>query len=525
MTEEDAVVLREEGELPSFDFEPRDHLEIGTELGLIDMEAGARVSGSRFAYVKGDLVLLELALVRFALDLVRGEGHEPVVPPVLVREEALVGTGFLPGDRDQIYEVPKDELFLVGTSEVPLAALHADEILAAEQLPIRYAGFSTCFRREAGAAGRDTRGIFRVHQFDKVEMFSFVEPSESAAEHERLLAIEERILSELEIPYRVVNVAAGDLGAPAAKKYDCEAWIPSQGRYRELTSCSNTTDYQARRLACRYRRRGRRISPSGAHPERHRGGCGTDDDRPDREPAGTRWRIHATHYSAFLWCACEDRTRMSTSVRDAKRVVLCDDHEIVREAIKARMANSSIVEIVGEAGNGRDVVDVVKELEPDVLIIDVELPKRDGIEATKEVLKVRPRTKVIIFTAHAQPDLLALALRAGASGYVLKSAPAEDIARAVKAVTSGGTFLGGDFAGGKPSEVEKLLELSPRERQILELLAEGLRVKEIAERLQLSPATVHTHVRNAIAKLEVDTRTEAVALAVKFSYLGAGGKA
>ncbi len=253
MTEEDAVVLREVGERPSFDFEPRDHLEIGTELGLIDMESAARLSGSRFAYLKGDLVLLELALVRFALDLVRGEGHEPVVPPVLVREEALYGTGFLPGDRDQIYEVPKDELFLVGTSEVALAGLHADEILDAGRLPLRYAGFSPCFRREAGAAGRDTRGIFRVHQFDKVEMFSFVEPSESAAEHERLLAIEERILCELEIPYRVVNVAAGDLGAPAAKKYDCEAWIPSQERYRELTSCSNTTDYQARRLNCRYR--------------------------------------------------------------------------------------------------------------------------------------------------------------------------------------------------------------------------------------------------------------------------------
>lgn len=253
MTEEDAVVMREVGERPSFDFEPRDHLEIGTELGLIDMESAARLSGSRFAYLKGDLVLLELALVRYAIDLVRGEGHEPVVPPVLVREEALYGTGFLPGDRDQIYEVPKDELFLVGTSEVALAGLHADEILEAERLPLRYAGFSPCFRREAGAAGRDTRGIFRVHQFDKVEMFSFVEPSESAAEHERLLAIEERILGELEIPYRVVNVAAGDLGAPAAKKYDCEAWIPSQGRYRELTSCSNTTDYQARRLNCRYR--------------------------------------------------------------------------------------------------------------------------------------------------------------------------------------------------------------------------------------------------------------------------------
>ncbi len=253
MTEEDAVVLREVGERPRFEFEPRDHLEIGTELGLIDMESAARLSGSRFAYLKGDLVLLELALVRYALDLVRGEGHEPVAPPVLVREEALYGTGFLPGDRDQIYEIPKDDLFLVGTSEVALAGLHADEILAAGELPLRYAGFSSCFRREAGAAGRDTRGIFRVHQFDKVEMFSFVEPGESAVEHERLLAIEERILGELELPYRVVSVAAGDLGAPAAKKYDCEAWIPSQERYRELTSCSNTTDYQARRLNCRYR--------------------------------------------------------------------------------------------------------------------------------------------------------------------------------------------------------------------------------------------------------------------------------
>jgi len=253
MTEEDAVVLREVGERPEFDFEPRDHLDLGTALGLIDMEAGARLSGSRFAYLKGDLVLLELALVRFAIELARGEGHEPVVPPVLVREEALEGTGFLPGDRDQIYEIPKDDLFLTGTSEVALASLHAGQILAADELPLRYCGFSTCFRREAGAAGRDTRGIFRVHQFDKVEMFSFVAPDESAAEHERLLAIEERILGELEIPYRVVSVAVGDLGSPAAKKYDCEAWIPSQERYRELTSCSNTTDYQARRLGCRYR--------------------------------------------------------------------------------------------------------------------------------------------------------------------------------------------------------------------------------------------------------------------------------
>ena len=262
MTEEDAVVLREVGERPEFGFEPRDHLELAGD--LIEIEAAARLSGSRFAYLKGDLVLLELALVRFAIELVRGEGHEPVVPPVLVREEALEGTGFLPGDRDQIYEVPKDELFLTGTSEVGLAGLHADQILDAAELPLRYCAFSTCFRREAGAAGRDTRGIFRVHQFDKVEMFSFVEPDASGDEHERLLAIEERILGELELPYRVVNVAVGDLGAPAAKKYDCEAWIPSQDRYRELTSCSNTTDYQARRLGARYRP-GEGAAPQALH--------------------------------------------------------------------------------------------------------------------------------------------------------------------------------------------------------------------------------------------------------------------
>ena len=262
MTEEDAVVLREVGERPEFGFEPRDHLEIGTSLGLIDMEAAARASGSRFAYLKGDLVRVELALVHYALDLVGEQGHEPVIPPVLVREEALFGTGLLPGDRDQIYEIPRDELYLVGTSEVSLAALHADQILDPGSLPLRYGGFSTCFRREAGAAGKDTHGIFRVHQFDKVEMFSFVEPGASRDEHERLLSIQERILTELEIPYRVVNIAAGDLGAPAAKKYDCEAWIPSQGRYRELTSCSNTTDFQARRLGCRYR-------PSEGESPRH----------------------------------------------------------------------------------------------------------------------------------------------------------------------------------------------------------------------------------------------------------------
>jgi len=252
-TEDDALVLREVGERPEFEFEIRDHLDLGLANGWIEMEKAGEASGSRFAYLLGDLVLVEMALVRFAIELIGTEGFVPVVPPVLVREGPLFGTGFFPGDREMIYEIPHDELFLVGTSEVSLAALHAGEILAAGVLPRRYAGFSTCFRREAGAGGKDTRGIFRVHQFDKVEMFSFVRPDDSAAEHERILAIEERILQALEIPYRVVDIAAGDLGASAARKFDCEAWIPSQGRYREVTSCSNTTDYQARRLGCRYR--------------------------------------------------------------------------------------------------------------------------------------------------------------------------------------------------------------------------------------------------------------------------------
>ena len=252
-TDEDNVTLREVGEPPQFGFEPLDHLELGQRHGWIEMEAAANVSGSRFAYLLGDLVILEFALVRLAMELVRGEGFEPTIPPVLVREQALYGTGFFPGEREMIYEIPRDELFLVGTSEVSLAALHADQIMEASELPKRYAGFSTCFRREAGAAGRDTRGIFRVHQFDKVEMFSFVEPGASGEEHERLLAIQERILGALELPYRVVDVAIGELGAPAARKFDCEAWIPSQERFREVTSCSNTTDYQARRLSSRYR--------------------------------------------------------------------------------------------------------------------------------------------------------------------------------------------------------------------------------------------------------------------------------
>src|SRR5213078_3847779 len=230
----------------------RDHLDLLD--GLVDMEAGAKLSGSRFAYLRGPLVMLELALVRWAMELLSGEGFEPVVPPVLVREEALFGTGFLPDTEQQIYELPNDELYLSGTSEVALAMLHSGQILDAAELPRRYAGFSSCFRREAGAAGKDTRGIFRVHQFDKVEMFSFVEPEQSPEEHERLLAIEEELLQSLEIPYRVVNIAVDDLGASAAKKYDLEAWLPGQQRYREITSCSNYTDYGARRAQTRMRR-------------------------------------------------------------------------------------------------------------------------------------------------------------------------------------------------------------------------------------------------------------------------------
>ncbi len=245
-------LVREVGEPLVLSFAARDHLELSG--GLIDMDSAANLSGARFAYLKGDLVMLELALVRWALEKLRGHGFEPVIPPVLVRERALFGTGFLPDTEQQIYRLAEDDLFLVGTSEVALASLHDGEIIAAEQLPLRYAGFSPCFRREAGAAGRDTRGIFRVHQFDKVEMFSFVEPEDSVAEHERILAIEEEILGELGLPYRVVNIAVNDLGNSAAKKYDCEAWLPSQERYRELTSCSNTTDYQARRLNIRVRR-------------------------------------------------------------------------------------------------------------------------------------------------------------------------------------------------------------------------------------------------------------------------------
>ncbi|MBD0349300.1 MAG: serine--tRNA ligase [Thermoleophilia bacterium] len=254
-TDEDAVELRRVGVAPSLP-SPKDALELGAPFGWIDVERGARVSGSRFVYRRGDAALLELSLYRWALDRLVQKGFEPVLPPVLVREEAMYGTGFLPTEESNLYRLDeRDRLYLAGTSEVALAALHMGEIL--EDLPLRYAGFSTNFRREAGAAGKDTRGMFRVHQFDKVEMYVYTTPDDSREEHERLLAIEEELVGELGLPYRVVDVAAGDLGASAARKFDIEAWFPSQERYREITSCSNTTDYQANRMQIRFRPGGR----------------------------------------------------------------------------------------------------------------------------------------------------------------------------------------------------------------------------------------------------------------------------
>ena len=254
-SDEDNLEIKKVGnvkDIPS----PKDHLEIATGLNLIDVEKASEFSGSRFAYLFGDLVKIEFNLVSWALNKLSEKGFTPTVPPVLVRENALYGTGFFPDDAEQVYEIPNDDLYLVGTSEVPLAALHANEIINMEELPLRYAGFSTCFRREAGTYGKDTTGIFRVHQFDKVEMFSFCNPQKSEEEHEFILSVEEELLQSLEIPYRVVDVCAGDLGASAAKKFDIEAWIPSQNTYREVTSCSNTTSFQARRLNIRTKSEG-----------------------------------------------------------------------------------------------------------------------------------------------------------------------------------------------------------------------------------------------------------------------------
>ena len=251
--ESDAVEVAEFGNKPDFAFDVRDHVEIGERLGIIDVPRGVKVSGSRFAFLLGHAVLLEFALVRFAFDHLAPHGFVPVIPPVLTREEPLFGTAFLPTGAEQIYEIPKDDLFLVGTSEVPLAGLHADEILDQEQLPLRYAGFSTCFRREAGTYGKDTAGIFRVHQFDKVEMFSYVLPERAEEEHALMRDIEVSLFEKLELHGKVMDIAVGDLGASAARKFDCEIWLPGQQDYRELTSTSNCTDYQARRLRCRYR--------------------------------------------------------------------------------------------------------------------------------------------------------------------------------------------------------------------------------------------------------------------------------
>ena len=249
--EDDFITEKEVGEQTP----PRlhDHAELGELLGLVDSERAGKNSGSRFAYLMGPAVRLEFALVQFAFDILEEHSFVPVVPPVLVREEMMVDAGFFPTDRHQVYEIAGDDLFLIGTSEVALAGLHRGERLERDSLPVRYAGFSSCFRREAGTYGKDTRGIFRVHQFDKVEMFSFCDPEVSWDELEMLRSIQEQIVSSLELPYRVINVASGDLGAAAAKKYDLEVWLPSEGTYREVTSCSNYTDYSARRMGSRYK--------------------------------------------------------------------------------------------------------------------------------------------------------------------------------------------------------------------------------------------------------------------------------
>ncbi|RBY93869.1 serine--tRNA ligase [Blastococcus sp. TBT05-19] len=251
--EDDAVTIRTVGEVPTYDFEVRDHIEIGELLGAIDMERGAKVSGSRFYFLTGPGALLEFALAQLAISRAVAAGFTPVIAPALVRPEAMEGTGFLGEHDEEVYRIERDDLYLVGTSEVALAGMHSGEVLDLSAGPKRYAGWSSCFRREAGSYGKDTRGIIRVHWFDKVEMFSFARPQDTEAEHLRLLAWEEEFLAALELPYRVVDIAAGDLGTSATRKYDIEAWFPTQGTYRELTSTSDCTTFQARRLNIRYR--------------------------------------------------------------------------------------------------------------------------------------------------------------------------------------------------------------------------------------------------------------------------------
>ena len=251
--EDDYVVLEHVGEVPEFDFEPKDHLDLGESLGLIDMERGAKVSGSRFYFLTGAGAMLQLGLLNLAAQKATQHGFQLMIPPVLVRPETMAGTGFLGAHADEIYHLEEDDLYLVGTSEVALAGYHADEIIDLSDGPVRYAGWSSCFRREAGSYGKDTRGILRVHQFDKVEMFSYCKPEDAAAEHEKLLAMERDMLAAVEVPYRIIDVAGGDLGSSAARKFDTEAWVPTQNTYRELTSTSNCTTFQARRLKTRYR--------------------------------------------------------------------------------------------------------------------------------------------------------------------------------------------------------------------------------------------------------------------------------
>ncbi|MCX7522478.1 serine--tRNA ligase [Microbacterium sp. STN6] len=259
--EENFVTLRTVGEKPSFDFEPRDHLEIGEALDAIDMARGAKVSGARFYFLKGVGARLELALMNYALDTALAAGFTPLITPTLVKPEIMQGTGFLGAHADEIYHLPADDLYLTGTSEVALAGYHADEILDLSAGPLRYAGWSTCYRREAGSGGKDTRGIIRVHQFNKLEMFVYTLPEEAEAEHERLVGWQEQMLGSLELAYRVIDVAAGDLGSSAARKFDIEAWVPTQDAYRELTSTSNCTTFQARRLETRYRTESGKTAP------------------------------------------------------------------------------------------------------------------------------------------------------------------------------------------------------------------------------------------------------------------------
>ena len=308
-TDEDNTLVRSVGDPPELGFEVRDHVDLGTALGIVDLERAARVSGARFTYLLGEAVLLQWALVRYCLDRLIPKGFVPVVPPVLVREEAMYGTGFFPTDEAQIYATRDDDLYLVGTSEVPLAGLHQGELLDSASLPRRYVGYSTCFRREAGAYGKDTRGIFRVHQFDKVEMFSFTEPEASWDEHELLLSCEEELVQGLGLPYRVMNVCTGELGASAAKKYDIEVWLPGQQRYRELTSCSNTTDYQARRLECRVR--------------------GPDGNRPLHTLNGTACAVGRTLIAILENHQQEDG---SVLVPDVLHPYLPEEHRVLRRA-------------------------------------------------------------------------------------------------------------------------------------------------------------------------------------------------